>query len=581
MTDQDRLSALVAVWWEAIDSFTHLLEHVGDDEWATPTDLPGWDVHAIAAHTAHLEALLAGRPHDDVEVVDAPHAHGMMGEFTEQGVIARRGESADQLITEIRESATARHTQLLADPPTDPAAPAPGVFGAIGWTTGLLLRNRPLDVWMHEQDVRRALGRPGNLDSAPARHTADYLLESLPFIVAKRAGAPVGQRRTPRGGRARAGDRGRRRGRPRSTRRRPRRRRADRDARDGPRDLHPARRRASAPRRADDVRVSGDTELGERVRRLDGRDAVTWTTADIGDQTGRSALVTGPTAGRARLPHRPRAGPARRPRHPRGSYAGQARRGRRGASPPRCPARGSRPSSSTCPTSPSVRAAGAEAAALGPLHLLVNNAGIMATPLRRTADGLESQMATNHFGPFLLTGLLLDQLVASGDGRVVTLSSQMHRVARSAPLGDPRAHRPLLPVARLRPDQAGQPALHLRARPPPAPRRACRSRALAAHPGFAGTHLAVNGQLGTTQGRRAAILDAAVKAVSQSAAAGAWPTLMAATADLPGGTYVGPGGPGEASGPPRVVGTSPLARDEVAQRRLWETSEETVGLAWP
>ena len=192
MTDQDRLSALVAVWWEAIDSFTHLLEHVGDDEWATPTDLPGWDVHAIAAHTAHLEALLAGRPHDDVEVIDAPHAHGMMGEFTEQGVIARRGESADQLITEIRESATARHTQLLADPPSDPAAPAPGVFGAIGWSTGLLLRNRPLDVWMHEQDVRRAIGRPGNLDSAPARHAADYLLESLPFIVAKRAGAPVG-----------------------------------------------------------------------------------------------------------------------------------------------------------------------------------------------------------------------------------------------------------------------------------------------------------------------------------------------------------------------------------------------------
>ena len=60
----------------------------------------------------------------------------------------------------------------------------------------------------------------------------------------------------------------------------------------------------------------------------------------------------------------------------------------------------------------------------------------MAPPLRRTGDGLGSQMATNHFGPFLLTGLLLDQLAASGDGRVVTLSSQMHRVARSAPLGE-------------------------------------------------------------------------------------------------------------------------------------------------
>ena len=190
--DTARLTALVAVWWEAVDSFTRVLEHVGDDQWRTPTDLPGWDVHAVAAHTAHLESLLAGRRHEEVEIGDAPHARGTMGKFTEEGVVARRDDSPDALITEIRESTTARHTQLLADPPTDASAPAPGLFGAIGWSTGLLLRNRPLDVWMHEQDVRRALGMPGNLDSAPARHTADYLMESLPFVVGKRAQAPAG-----------------------------------------------------------------------------------------------------------------------------------------------------------------------------------------------------------------------------------------------------------------------------------------------------------------------------------------------------------------------------------------------------
>jgi uncharacterized protein (TIGR03083 family) len=192
LTDAERLSALVAVWWEAVDSFTRLLEHVSDDQWSAPTDLPGWDVRAVAAHTAHLESLLAGRRHEEVDIGDAPHAHGMMGQFTEQGVVSRREESPDALITEIRESTTARHTQLLADPPSDPSAPAPGLFGAIGWTTGLLLRNRPLDVWMHEQDVRRALSMPGNLDSAAAIHTADYLMESLPFIVGKRAQAPAG-----------------------------------------------------------------------------------------------------------------------------------------------------------------------------------------------------------------------------------------------------------------------------------------------------------------------------------------------------------------------------------------------------
>jgi NAD(P)-dependent dehydrogenase (short-subunit alcohol dehydrogenase family) len=86
----------------------------------------------------------------------------------------------------------------------------------------------------------------------------------------------------------------------------------------------------------------------------------------------------------------------------------------------------------------SVRRAADSAASLGAIDVLVNNAGVMATPHRLTADGLELQMATNHFGPFLLTGLLLPQLASSAAGRVVTVSSQMHRIAKAAPLGDPR-----------------------------------------------------------------------------------------------------------------------------------------------
>ncbi|WP_210503129.1 oxidoreductase [Nocardioides xinjiangensis] len=307
--------------------------------------------------------------------------------------------------------------------------------------------------------------------------------------------------------------------------------------------------------------------------------SVAWTTSDIGDLTGRTAVVTGPTLGGLGF-------------H---TALELARHGARVTLAGRTPAKLDGAAEAVRADVPgaaletlvvdlsdlaSVRSAAEAARGLGPIDLLVNNAGIMAPPLRRTADGLESQMATNHFGPFLLTGLLLEQLVASGQGRVVTLSSQMHRVARSAPVGDPRARRRyrrwrvygetklanLLFTFELdrRSRQAGLPVT-----------------ALAAHPGLAGTHLVVNGQVGTSRGRRASILDAAVKAVSQPAAAGAWPTLMAATADLPGGTYVGPGGPAQATGRPRVVDTAPLARDEVAQRRLWETSEATVGLAWP
>ena len=186
------LTGYVEVWWQAIDDFTTLLEQLPAEAWSTPTDLPGWDVHAVAAHTAHLEALLAGAEHDQVDIGEPAHVHGAMGQFTEQGVVARRDRSPDDLITEIRSSATTRHTGVLSDPPTDPSATAPGLFGMIGWTTERLLRNRPLDVWMHEQDVRRAVGRPGNLDGPAAVHTVDYLSESLGFVVGKRVGAPAG-----------------------------------------------------------------------------------------------------------------------------------------------------------------------------------------------------------------------------------------------------------------------------------------------------------------------------------------------------------------------------------------------------
>jgi uncharacterized protein (TIGR03083 family) len=186
------LPPLVSLWWQAVDDFTAVLETVPADRWTAPTDLAGWTVHDVAAHVAHLEAMQAGRDHEEVDIGDAPHAVGMMGTFTEQGVVARRGRTPDELITEIRECSTARHTQLLQEEPDDGSVPAPGVFGAIGWTLERLLRNRPLDVWMHEQDVRRATGRPGNLDGPAAIHTADYLAESLGFVLAKRVGADPG-----------------------------------------------------------------------------------------------------------------------------------------------------------------------------------------------------------------------------------------------------------------------------------------------------------------------------------------------------------------------------------------------------
>ncbi|MDX6374228.1 MAG: hypothetical protein QOD98_3216 [Nocardioidaceae bacterium] len=190
--DRAELAAYVEVWWQAVNDFLDLLEQVPDQQWTTPTDLAGWDVRACAAHTAHLEGILAGNPEETAEVGEPAHVTGFMGLYTEIGVVNRRDASADAIINEIREVVTKRHTALLADPPTDGDARPEAIFGGVPWTWRTLLRNRPLDVWMHEQDVRRAVARPGNMDSVPARHTAEYLAESLGYVLGKKVGAPVG-----------------------------------------------------------------------------------------------------------------------------------------------------------------------------------------------------------------------------------------------------------------------------------------------------------------------------------------------------------------------------------------------------
>src|SRR6478609_3958157 len=101
-TDQQLLSAYVEVWWQAINEFTELLEELSVDEWSTPTDLPGWDVKAVASHVAHLESILAGNPEETADVGEPAHVSGFIGLYTEIGVVTRRDASPDAIINEIR-----------------------------------------------------------------------------------------------------------------------------------------------------------------------------------------------------------------------------------------------------------------------------------------------------------------------------------------------------------------------------------------------------------------------------------------------------------------------------------------------
>jgi NAD(P)-dependent dehydrogenase (short-subunit alcohol dehydrogenase family) len=218
----------------------------------------------------------------------------------------------------------------------------------------------------------------------------------------------------------------------------------------------------------------------------------------------------------------------------------------------------------------------------GPLHLLVNNAGVMATPHQVTADGLQLQMATNHFGPFALTGLLLPQLIASGDGRVVAVGSQASRIARTPPLEDPKKdsghYGRWAGYAKSKlADLMFVFELDRRAREQGVP-----VRGLAAHPGYSATGLMGTGRnTGNTRERlrmSATIMQAVFEVAGQPPELGALPTLMAATADLPGSTYIGPSGLMQMKGYPRIVSPRRLALDREAQRRLWEISEEATGV---
>jgi NAD(P)-dependent dehydrogenase (short-subunit alcohol dehydrogenase family) len=214
----------------------------------------------------------------------------------------------------------------------------------------------------------------------------------------------------------------------------------------------------------------------------------------------------------------------------------------------------------------------------GALDLLVNNAGVMAPPRRLTKDGFESQLGTNHLGHFALTGRLLDLLLAAPDPRVVTLSSGAHRIGKIN-FGDLQTERRYNNWLAYGQSKLANLMFCFELQ-----RRAVAAgtalRSVSAHPGYAATNLQF---AGPSRFYEKAIMAVGNKVIAQSAEMGALPSLYAATADVPGGSFVGPDGLAEQRGYPHVVTAAGKAYDEESWRKLWLISEQltSVGYAFP
>ncbi|NND74492.1 MAG: SDR family NAD(P)-dependent oxidoreductase [Ilumatobacter sp.] len=218
----------------------------------------------------------------------------------------------------------------------------------------------------------------------------------------------------------------------------------------------------------------------------------------------------------------------------------------------------------------SVAAAAEQVAAEPRLDVLVNNAGVMMPPYQLTEDGFESQFGVNHLGTFALTALLLPKLAEHDEARVVVTSSLAHRGSRIHfddidAAGGYNAQ-----------DRYGQSKLANLLFTYELDRRldagGSSTIAVACHPGIADTDLARHLPAFIRFGVPL------LRPFFNSAAAGAWPTLMAATGDVDGGTYIGPSKRGETAGPAVIVRSSSTSRNTELARRLWDLSVELTGV---
>jgi uncharacterized protein (TIGR03083 family) len=181
---------------ELVEAYAQTVQHLIDlgrtmrpDDAARPTDCPGWTVLDQIAHVASLEAMVAGEPEPDVDISHHAHVRHAFGARVERYVESRRGRDLEEVLDELEERLAERLTFYRSGTEWGEREVA-GPFGTTTW--GDLLAIRTFDIWVHEQDVREALERPGGLDSGAAALAVSQLFAALPRIVAKDAAIEPG-----------------------------------------------------------------------------------------------------------------------------------------------------------------------------------------------------------------------------------------------------------------------------------------------------------------------------------------------------------------------------------------------------
>jgi uncharacterized protein (TIGR03083 family) len=184
--DQEKVDVLEEVW----TSIETMGEDLREAEWKRSTELPGWSVQDNLVHITAVESMSLGRPWKGHEAPDAAHVKNAIGQSNEHAVDSRRAWSGAQALAEFHVITNERIKGLRA---LDDDG-----FGADSWTPAGpgtvrdLLTFRIFDSWVHEQDMRRAVHRPGDLDSRAAQLTIGMIVDAMPFVIGKKVAPPDG-----------------------------------------------------------------------------------------------------------------------------------------------------------------------------------------------------------------------------------------------------------------------------------------------------------------------------------------------------------------------------------------------------